>query len=71
MLRTLRQHGIHIVALHNHMIGEKPAFYFTHYWGKGSAEDLATAIRAALDAQRSVNDTHNQDELRDGQERPQ
>jgi hypothetical protein len=51
VLRTLRQAGIHIVALHNHMIGEQPAFYFTHFWGKGKAEDLAKGVKAALDAQ--------------------
>ncbi len=64
VLRSLRKHGIHIVALHNHMIGEKPAFYFTHYWGKGSAQSLATAIRAALDAQKAVKDAH--DDVKDG-----
>ena len=36
VLRALRKAGIHIVALHNHMVGEQPAFYFTHFWGKGS-----------------------------------
>ena len=41
VLRALRKSGIHIVALHNHMIGEQPAFYFTHFWGKGPHEDLA------------------------------
>src|SRR5207253_7988391 len=52
VLRGLRQGGIHIVALHNHMIGEQPAFYFTHFWGKGRAEDLAKAVKFALDAQK-------------------
>jgi hypothetical protein len=51
VLKSLRHSGIHIVALHNHMIGEQPAFYFTHFWGAGEAEKLATALRAALDAQ--------------------
>jgi Domain of Unknown Function (DUF1259) len=51
VLRALRQTGIHIVALHNHMIGEEPAFYFTHFWGKGPAEQLAKGIKSALDAQ--------------------
>ncbi len=55
VLKTLRKHGIHIVALHNHMIGEEPAFYFTHYWGKGPVDELAKAIRAALDAQQAIN----------------
>lgn len=51
VLRALRKAGIHVVALHNHMIGEEPAYYFTHFWGKGPAEELARGFRAALDAQ--------------------
>lgn len=51
VLRALRKAGIHVVALHNHMIGEQPAFYFTHFWGKGPAQELAKGVRAALDAQ--------------------
>jgi hypothetical protein len=52
VLRALRKGGIHIVALHNHMIGEQPAFYFTHFWGKGPAQELARGVRSALDAQK-------------------
>lgn len=51
VLKALREHGIHIVALHNHMVGEEPAYYFTHYWGKGPATELARGFKAALDAQ--------------------
>ena len=51
VLRALRKADIHIVALHNHMVGEQPAFYFTHFWGKGSAKELAKGVKAALDAQ--------------------
>ncbi|HEX6986780.1 MAG TPA: DUF1259 domain-containing protein [Planctomycetaceae bacterium] len=51
VLKALRGHGIHVVALHNHMIGEEPAYYFAHYWGKGPAQELAGGIKAALDAQ--------------------
>src|SRR6185436_8661380 len=51
VLRALRKAGIHVVALHNHMTGEEPAYYFTHFWGKGKAEDLAKGLKAALDAQ--------------------
>jgi hypothetical protein len=51
VLRALRKAGIHVVALHNHMTGEKPAFYFTHFWGKGKAEELARGLKSALDAQ--------------------
>lgn len=48
VLRSLRQGGIHIVALHNHMIGEQPPFYFTHFWGKGTAVELAKVLKSAL-----------------------
>jgi hypothetical protein len=36
------------------MIGERPPYYFVHFWGKGSAEDLAAGFRAALEAQQSA-----------------
>lgn len=54
VLRALRAAGIHVVALHNHMVGEEPVYYFTHFWGKGSAQELARGFRAALDAQRQA-----------------
>jgi hypothetical protein len=54
VLRALRRSGIHIVALHNHTIGERPAFYFTHFWGKGPARELARGVKSALDAQARV-----------------
>jgi hypothetical protein len=54
VLRALRKADIHIVALHNHMIGEQPAYYFTHFWGKGPALELAQGLRSALDAQKAV-----------------
>jgi hypothetical protein len=54
VLRALRKADIHIVALHNHMVGEQPAYYFTHFWGKGPAKELARGLRSALDAQAAV-----------------
>jgi hypothetical protein len=54
VLHALRKSNIHIVALHNHMVGEQPAYYFTHFWGKGSAKDLAHGLRSALGAQAAV-----------------
>jgi hypothetical protein len=54
VLHALRKGGIHIVALHSHMIGEQPNFYFTHFWSTGKAQDLARALRTALDAQTKV-----------------
>lgn len=54
VLRALRKGNIHIVALHNHMIGEEPAYYFTHFWGKAPARELAQSVTAALDSQKQV-----------------
>ncbi|HEX3124331.1 MAG TPA: DUF1259 domain-containing protein [Rhodanobacteraceae bacterium] len=54
VLHALRKGGIHIVALHSHMIGEQPNFYFTHFWSTGKSDDLARALRGALDAQAQV-----------------
>lgn len=54
VLHALRQGHLHVVALHNHMMDEAPGFYFTHFWGKGPAADLARGFRSALDAQASV-----------------
>jgi len=58
VLKALRHAGIHIVALHNHMIGEKPAFYFTHFWAKGTVNHLARGFKAALDAQIKAANSH-------------
>lgn len=54
VLKALRKANIHIVALHNHMVGEQPAFFFTHFWGKGKAEELAKGLKDALDAQKAA-----------------
>ena len=48
VLKTLRNAGIDIVAIHPHMTGETPRVLFLHYWGIGPAEELARAVRAAL-----------------------
>jgi hypothetical protein len=47
-LQTLRRAGINIVAIHSHMTHEEPRIIFFHYWGRGAAKDLATAIKSAL-----------------------
>jgi hypothetical protein len=54
VLRALRKADIHVVAIHNHMVGEQPAFFFTHFWGKGKARELAAGLKSVLDAQAAV-----------------
>lgn len=48
-LKSLRKAGINIVAIHQHMTNEEPRMIFFHYWGQGKAQDLAKAVRAAID----------------------
>ena len=48
VIKALIENGIEVVALHNHMVHEKPRIFFLHYWGIGNAEQLAKGLRAAL-----------------------
>jgi Domain of Unknown Function (DUF1259) len=58
VLHALRKADLHVVALHNHMIGEEPSFFFVHFWGKGSTDELAKGLKSALTAQASVKNKH-------------
>ena len=49
VLRTLRERGIEVTALHSHMIDESPHLYFMHFWANDAAQKLAQSLRAALD----------------------
>ena len=48
VLKSLRKSGINIVAIHHHMSGEEPRMLFLHYWGRGSAAELAKGVKDAL-----------------------
>jgi hypothetical protein len=54
VLRAMREEGINIVAIHQHMTHEQPRYVFLHYWGKGKALDLAQSLRRVLDVQAAV-----------------
>jgi Domain of Unknown Function (DUF1259) len=47
-LKSLLKQKIGIVAIHQHMTHEEPRIMFFHYWGRGSAKDLANAIKGAF-----------------------
>lgn len=49
VIKALVENGIEVVAVHNHMVHETPRVFFLHYWGVGNAEQLAKALRLALD----------------------
>ena len=54
VMRTLRQNGIAVTALHNHMLMEEPRLFFMHFWANGDALKLAKGLRAALDQTNSA-----------------
>ncbi|MBI3516073.1 MAG: DUF1259 domain-containing protein, partial [Proteobacteria bacterium] len=49
VLKTLRDNGIEVTALHSHMLDDQPRLFYMHFWANDSAEKLATGLRAALD----------------------
>jgi hypothetical protein len=49
VLKTLRENGIEVTALHSHMIDDSPHLFFMHFWANDDAQKLARGLRAALD----------------------
>src|SRR6266481_7248022 len=48
VLSALRDHGIEVTALHNHMLDDQPHLYFMHFWANDDAKKLAEGLKAAL-----------------------
>ena len=48
VIKALVENKIEVVAVHNHMVHEKPRIFFLHYWGVGNVEQLAKGLKAAL-----------------------
>jgi biotin operon repressor len=49
VLKTLREHGIEVTALHSHMVDDSPHLFFMHFWANDDAQRLAHVLRGALD----------------------
>jgi hypothetical protein len=54
VIKTLRQNGIAVTALHSHMLTEDPRLFFMHFWANDDAVKLAKGLRAALDKTNSA-----------------
>ena len=48
VLKTLRDGGIEVTALHSHMLDEQPRLFFMHFWANDDAGRLARSLKAAL-----------------------
>ena len=50
LIKALRDNGIEVTAIHNHMLDDEPRAFFVHFWANDDAVTLAKGLRAALDA---------------------
>jgi len=48
ILKTLREQGIEVTALHSHMIDDSPHLFFMHFWANDDAQRLARVLHSAL-----------------------
>ena len=49
VMSAVLTNGLDVTALHNHFFWEQPRIYFMHVHGMGTAADLATRVKPALD----------------------
>ena len=49
VIRALRDRGIEVTSLHNHLLADEPRLFFMHFWAVDDAAKLARGLRAALD----------------------
>ena len=49
VIRSLREHGIEVTSLHNHLLTDEPRLFFMHFWANADAVALAGGLRAALE----------------------
>jgi len=49
VIKTLRDNGIAVTAVHSHMLTEEPRLFFMHFWANDDAIKLANGLKAALD----------------------
>jgi hypothetical protein len=48
LIKALRDSGIEVTAIHNHMIDEQPRTFFIHFWANDDALKLAHGLHQAL-----------------------
>jgi biotin operon repressor len=48
VLKALRDNGIEVTALHNHMLDDQPRLFFMHFWANDDLNRLANGLKTAL-----------------------
>lgn len=54
VMSALFEHGVAVTALHNHFFFDEPKVYFMHIGGEGTAEKLASGVKAGLAKQKEI-----------------
>ncbi|TIQ26632.1 MAG: DUF1259 domain-containing protein [Mesorhizobium sp.] len=49
VLRALRESGIEVTAVHNHMLDDEPRLFFMHFWANDDVGKLTKGLKLALD----------------------
>jgi uncharacterized protein DUF1259 len=48
VIKAVRDNGIEVTAVHNHMLDDQPHLFFVHFWANDNASKLAQGLKAAL-----------------------
>jgi hypothetical protein len=48
VVKALRDNGIEVTAIHNHMLNDQPRLFFLHFWANDDVSKLADGMKAAL-----------------------
>jgi hypothetical protein len=54
VIKVLRDGGIEVTSLHNHLLNDEPRLFFMHFWANDDATRLAQVLHAALAQTASV-----------------
>jgi hypothetical protein len=54
VMSVLLDAGVSVTALHNHFFFDRPRVYFMHIGGEGTVQQLGSALKAALEAQKRI-----------------
>jgi hypothetical protein len=49
VIQALRENGIEVTAIHNHMLNDQPRLFFMDFWANEDTRKLARGLKAALD----------------------
>jgi hypothetical protein len=48
VIKALRDNGIEVTAVHNHMLNDQPRLFYLHFWANDDVNKLANGLKAAL-----------------------